>query len=65
MFFSCFSADFEFEKSEVAYREKVLKNLEEYINQIFPGKCTCMVWHNHYHDHIFYEIELCVSWPFS
>ena len=63
MFFSCFAADFEFEKSEVAYREKVLKNLEEYINQIFPG--TCMVWHDHYHDHNFYEIELCASWPFS
>ena len=32
-----FSADFEFEKSEVSYREKVLQNLEEYIHQIFPG----------------------------
>ena len=32
-----FAADFEFEKSEVAYREEVLKNLEEYIHEIFPG----------------------------
>ena len=30
--------DFEFDKSEVGYREKVLRNLELYIHEIFPGK---------------------------
>ncbi|XP_068677425.1 terminal uridylyltransferase 4-like isoform X2 [Montipora foliosa] len=29
-------ADFEFDKEEVAYRERVLKNLEGYIHEIFP-----------------------------
>ena len=29
--------DFEFDRSEVGYREKVLRNLEEYIHEIFPG----------------------------
>ncbi|XP_068726733.1 terminal uridylyltransferase 4-like isoform X2 [Montipora capricornis] len=29
-------ADFEFDKAEVAYRERVLKNLEGYIHEIFP-----------------------------
>ena len=30
--------DFEFDRSEVGYREKVLRNLEEYIHEIFPGR---------------------------
>ena len=58
----CLSADFEFENSEVLYREKVLKNLEGYIHQIFPG----MVFHGHIAWHgiavfCFFEMEfVCV-----
>ncbi|XP_022810326.1 uncharacterized protein LOC111347343, partial [Stylophora pistillata] len=33
-------ADFEFEKSEVSYREKVLRDLESYINGQYPGSNT-------------------------
>ena len=36
--FSFLSADFEFDRTEIAYREKVLKNLEDYIHEIFPGE---------------------------
>ena len=32
--------DFEFDRSEVGYREKVLKNLEEYIHEIFRGRSS-------------------------
>ena len=38
---SILSGDFEFDKSEVAYREKVLKNLEGYIHEKFPGTYLC------------------------
>lgn len=30
-------ADFEFGKAEVAYREDVVKKLEKYIHELFPG----------------------------
>ena len=42
-FLSLFAGDFEFEKSEVLYREKVLKNLEGYIHEQYPGK----PWYSH------------------